>query len=88
VLVTATEIWNGASKTTSEIDDKNRIEKQFTSSQTFHRTSGGRIWEITARERFEPRILESFGPVTQELYRLLPTTIPTKIHTKIKAFDE
>jgi hypothetical protein len=26
--------------------------------------------------------------VTQELYRLLPTTIHTKIHAKIKAFEE
>jgi hypothetical protein len=53
-----------------EIDDKNQIEEQFISSQAFHRTPGGHIQEITAGEQFEPRILESFDPATQELYRL------------------
>jgi hypothetical protein len=48
------------------------------SSQTFHRIIGGRVPEITAGERFEPRILESFDPVTQELYQLLPATISTQ----------
>jgi hypothetical protein len=38
------------------------------SSQAFHRTPGGRVQEITAGVRFEPRILQSFDPVTQELY--------------------
>jgi hypothetical protein len=71
-----------------ELDDKNRIEQQFMSSQAFHRTTGGRVQEITVGEQFEPRIIESFDPVTQELYRLLPTTIHTKIHAKIEAFEE
>jgi hypothetical protein len=44
----------------SEIDDENWIEKQFISSQVFHRTSGGRIRETTAEERFEPQNLEFF----------------------------
>jgi hypothetical protein len=48
----------------SEIDDKNWIEEQFISSQIFHRTLGGRVQEITVEVQFEPRILESFDPVT------------------------
>jgi hypothetical protein len=64
--------------TTSEIDDKNRIEEQFISSQVFHRTLGGRVQKTTAGEKFEPRNLESFNPVTQELYRFLPATIHTQ----------
>jgi hypothetical protein len=68
-LGTATEPRNGASKTTCEIDDKNRLEKQFISSQAFHRTPGGRVREITTGEQFKPRNLESFDPTTQELYR-------------------
>jgi hypothetical protein len=87
-LGTAAETRIGASKTTCKIDDKNRIEEQFISSHAFHRTSGGRVQEITAGKRFEPRILESFDPVTQELYQHLPATIHKEIHAKIKAFDE
>jgi hypothetical protein len=45
---------NSASKTTCEIDHKNRIEEQFISSQVFHQTPGGRVREITVGERFEP----------------------------------
>jgi hypothetical protein len=60
------ETQNGASKTMCEIDDKDRLEKQFISSQSFHRTTGGRVREITAGERFEPQTLESFDPLTQE----------------------
>jgi hypothetical protein len=41
-LGTAVEARNGASKTTYEIDDKNQIEEQFISSQTFHKTPGVR----------------------------------------------
>jgi hypothetical protein len=37
------ETRNGASKTTCEIDDKNRIEEQFISSQVFHRTPSMRV---------------------------------------------
>jgi hypothetical protein len=43
---------NGASKTPCEIDDKIRIEKQFISSQAFHRTPGLRVREITAGVQF------------------------------------
>jgi hypothetical protein len=39
-------------------------------------------------ERFNPRILESFDPVTRELYRYVPATIHTEIHAKVKAFEE
>jgi hypothetical protein len=65
-LGTVAETWNGASKTTQEIDDKNQLEKQFISSQAFHQTIGGRVCEMTAREQFRPRILETFDPVAQE----------------------
>jgi hypothetical protein len=58
----------GASKIICEIDDRNRIEEQFISSHAFHRTPDGHIQKIIAEERFESRILESFDPVTQELY--------------------
>jgi hypothetical protein len=44
----------------TEINSK----KQFIFSQTFHRTSDGRIQEITTGERFKPQILEPFNPVT------------------------
>jgi hypothetical protein len=44
------ETRNDASKTTLEIDDKNRLEKQFISSQPFHRTPGGRVRKTTAEE--------------------------------------
>jgi hypothetical protein len=64
-LGTAMETQNGASKTIREIYDKNRLEKQFISSQAFHRTPGGRVRETTVGERFRPRILETFDPVAQ-----------------------
>jgi hypothetical protein len=75
----AAKTRSGASKITCEIDNKNRIEEQFISSQSFHQTPGGRVREITAKEQFKPRILESFVPTTQELYRHLPGTIHTKM---------
>jgi hypothetical protein len=68
-LGTAAETLINARKNTCEIDDKNQLKKQFISSQTFHRTSGGRIQEFTVGERFKPRILESFDLVTQEYNR-------------------
>jgi molybdenum-dependent DNA-binding transcriptional regulator ModE len=48
-----------------------RLEKQFISFQAFHRTPGGRVRETTVGERLGPRILETFDPVAQEIYRLL-----------------
>jgi hypothetical protein len=68
-LGTIAETWNGVSKTTQEIDDKNRLEKQFISCQAFHRTPGGRVQETTAGERFIPQILKTFDPVAQEHYQ-------------------
>jgi hypothetical protein len=53
----------------SKIDDRKQFEKQFISSQTFHRTTGGRVWETTTGEQFKPQILESFDPTTQEYKR-------------------
>jgi hypothetical protein len=41
----------------------------------------GVVREITAEERFEPRILESFDPMTQEHNQLHPTTIHTTLET-------
>jgi hypothetical protein len=53
---------------------------------TFHRTADGRAREITAGEQFEPQNLESFGPMTQEQYQLLPAMIHThELYRKIKA---
>jgi hypothetical protein len=66
VLETTAETKNGASETTCKIDDKNRLEKQFISSQTFHRTPDGRVQKTTMGERFRPRILETFNPMAQE----------------------
>jgi hypothetical protein len=60
------ETQNGASKTTREIDDKNRLEKQFISSQTFHRAPGGRVRETTTGEQFGLENLELFNPAAQE----------------------
>jgi hypothetical protein len=69
MLGSATKIRNGASKTTSEIDDENQIKKQFISSHAFHRTSGGHVQKIIVKKRFEPRILELFDPATQKYDR-------------------
>jgi hypothetical protein len=52
-LGTTAETRNGARKTSCEIDDRNQLEKQFISSQVFHRTPGGRDQKTTAEERFE-----------------------------------
>jgi hypothetical protein len=52
-LETAMETHINVDKTTCEINDKNRIEEEFISSQIFHRTPGGRIQKITTEERFE-----------------------------------
>jgi hypothetical protein len=77
-LGTTAETHNNASETTCKIDNKNRIKEQFISSQTFHRTPGGRVRKTTTGEQFEPRIIESFDLATQEIYRLHPATIHTK----------
>jgi hypothetical protein len=58
--VTTAKTRNGASKTTSKIDDKNRIDEQFISSQLFYRTPGGRVQKITVKKRFKPRIIVCF----------------------------
>jgi hypothetical protein len=57
---------NGTGKDPSDTDDKNQIENQFISQQSFHRTPDGRVQKITVEEQFEPRILESFDPTTQK----------------------
>jgi hypothetical protein len=69
VLGTASETQNGASKTTSEIDDKNQIKNRFISSQTFNRTPDERVQKITTKVQFKPQNLESFNPMTQYYYR-------------------
>jgi hypothetical protein len=48
---------------------KTRLEEQFISSQAFHRTTGGRVRETTAGERFRPRIFETFDPVALQHIR-------------------
>jgi hypothetical protein len=64
--------------TTREIYDKNSTQKQFVSSQVFHRTPGGRVREITAGVNIELGNLESFGPVTPEIHRLHPAILHSK----------
>jgi hypothetical protein len=54
-----------ASKTTRGINDKNSTQKQFISSQTFHRTPGGRVRKTIVEEQFRPQILETFDLVAQ-----------------------
>jgi hypothetical protein len=69
------ETQNCGSKTTSKTDDKNQIKNRFISPQTFHRTHGGRVQKITAREQLKLENLELFDLVAQELYRIHPATI-------------
>jgi hypothetical protein len=52
-LGTTAETRNSISRNTCKTDDKNQIKTQFVSSQSFHRTPGGRVQEIIAEERFE-----------------------------------
>jgi hypothetical protein len=68
-----------------EYGAQKRIKRQLKSSQLFHRIFGGRIREITTEERFVPRTLESFDPVTQELYPRTSTcnNPHNKNHSKI-----
>jgi hypothetical protein len=72
------EIQNGASKTTSEIDNKNQLEEQFITSQVFHRTPGGHVQKITVGEKIEPQILELFNLVAQESNQASPAMIYTR----------
>jgi hypothetical protein len=78
MLGTVAKTRNGAIENACEIDDTNQNKTQFVSSQTFHRTPDGRVQETTVGERFNPRTLESFDPVTQETYRRSPAMIHTK----------
>jgi hypothetical protein len=48
------------------------------SSQSFHRTPGGRVQKIIMGVQFELGNLESFRPATQELYRLHSAIIHTQ----------
>jgi hypothetical protein len=41
---------NGATKTTSDIDDKNRLKQQFISSHAFYQTPDGHVQKITTEE--------------------------------------
>jgi hypothetical protein len=51
-LGTTADTRISAGKTTNNIDVNRRIERRFISSQSFHRTPGGRIQEITRGEQF------------------------------------
>jgi hypothetical protein len=86
-LGSAAETRIEASKTTCEINDKNQIEEQFISSHAFHRTTSGRLREITAGMQFELGNIEFFDSTTQEQqYRLHPVTIHNKTdNSKSKA---
>jgi hypothetical protein len=54
-----------ASKITRGINDKNSTQKQFISSQIFHRTPGERVQKTIVEEQFRPQILETFDLVAQ-----------------------
>jgi hypothetical protein len=62
---------------------QNSTQKQFISSQAFHRTPGGRVRETTAGERFRPRILELFDPAAQETYQY--ELLQQFVHTNSRA---
>jgi hypothetical protein len=49
------------------------------SSQTFHWTPYGRVWETTVQVQLKLENLKLFDPVTQELCRLLPVMIHTQL---------
>jgi hypothetical protein len=77
------ETRNGASKTTCEIDDKNQIEEQFISSQSFHRAPGGRIQKTTTGEQLKLENLDLFDPVAQDKTNFLPATIHKQREQKL-----
>jgi hypothetical protein len=52
--MTTSKTRDGTGKDPIKTDDKNQIKNQFISSQIFHRTPGGRVWEITVRGQFKP----------------------------------
>jgi hypothetical protein len=60
------EIQDDTGKDSSETDDKNKIQKRFISSQTFHRTPGGRVREITVEVQFH-RHSPSHWPICLQL---------------------
>jgi hypothetical protein len=62
---------------------QNSTQRQFNSSQAFHRTPGGRVRETTAGERFRPRILKLFDPAAQETYQY--KLLQQFIHTNLRA---
>jgi hypothetical protein len=57
-----------------EINDKNQLKKQFTSSRAFHRTPGGCVREITTGERLGLENLKLFDPGAQEIHRITPAS--------------
>jgi hypothetical protein len=64
-----------------KINDKIRIEKQFISSQAFHRTPYGRVRETAVWERLELENLKIFDLVAEEQHRLPPARIITPSKT-------
>jgi hypothetical protein len=67
-LGTTAETRLDANKNTCEIDNKSQTKIWFISSQIFHRTPCVRVQGITAGVHFRLINLESFDPVTQEVY--------------------
>jgi hypothetical protein len=68
------ETRNSTNQITCEVGNKNQLEKQYMPSEAFHRTTDGRVREITARVQFEPLNLESFDPVTHPPARIQTQT--------------
>jgi hypothetical protein len=56
-------------RNTCETVNKNRIKNQFMSSQTFDRTTCGRVWETNVWEQLKLGNLEFFDPISQKQER-------------------
>jgi hypothetical protein len=64
-LGTVTKTRRDANNTTQEIVNKDLTQKQFISSQAFHRTLGGRVRETTTEEQFRPQLFETLDTAAQ-----------------------
>jgi hypothetical protein len=67
--------------------NKDSTQKQFISSQAFHRTLGGRVREPTVGERFRPRNLKTLDPTTQRYNRASPAIIHTQEYKERSSRD-
>jgi hypothetical protein len=75
----------GASKNTCEIDNKNRIKELYISSQTFHRTPGGRVQKITIKNDLNH---ESSGLLIRRLKSYTDYNDAHKTKNQIQRIDQ